>query len=525
MEGLKMKKLPIGMQSFPDIINRGFTYVDKTDYVYEMAQNGKPYFLARPRRFGKSLLVSTIKAYFEGRQELFLGLKIADLEKEWTQYPVFQLDLNGEKYDTAEALEKHLDRCLRIIEGVWGKGNPEDTLSGRFADLIQRVYEKTGNQVVVLIDEYDKPLLEAIDNPSLSLDYKNTLRAFYGVLKSADPYLRFVLLTGVTKFSQVSIFSDLNQLNDISMDRNYAGICGMTVDELETTFGEHLEKLGDLIHYTHEELMAELKQRYDGYHFSEYSEGMFNPFSVLNTLDSGKFKDYWFQTGTPTFLVKKLKQSRFDLLQFKEGIKKRTNEMMDYRVDSPDPVPVLYQSGYLTIKSYENRTERYVLGFPNAEVEYGFLNALMPYYTVEPADPYGFFVDNFRDDLMAGDVDGFMNRMTAFFAAIPYDLENKVEKHYQTVFYLLFTLMGQYVKAEVKSAVGRADAVVETDDAVYVFEFKLEDGTAQTTAEAALAQIDEKSYLIPYTAMDKKLVKVGVVFDHETRTVGSYLIG
>jgi hypothetical protein len=389
----------------------------------------------------------------------------------------------------------------------------------RFAGLIRRTYECTGRGVVVLIDEYDKPLINTMEDPNIHDEIRKALKGFYGVLKSSDAYLRFVMLTGVTKFSKVSVFSDLNHLNDISLNEDYAGICGISESELLSEFEPELHALADKTGKTYEDTLAEMKKRYDGYHFSEESEGMYNPFSVLNTFSSLRFRDYWFKTGTPTFLVNLLKREDFDIRNLESDVTIDARSITDYRPENNNPVPILYQSGYLTIKAYDKMYDEYVLGFPNGEVEYGFLYELLPAYA-----PRGMNGDisagKFVRDLQSGNVDAFMTRLRAFFAGISYELNNKTERHYQTVFYLVFKLMGQFVEAEPRSAAGRADAVVITADTVYVFEFKL---SGNATAEDALKQIDDKGYLIPFTAGNRKIVKIGAEFNAEERTLGRWL--
>jgi hypothetical protein len=520
------RKMPIGIQDFEDIRQRGFVYVDKTAYVYRLATEGKPYFLGRPRRFGKSLLLSTLKAYFQGKRELFEAgqagqarLAIADLETEWIEYPVFHIDLNGNEYRDLGGLESALDSNLRFIEQDWGVDPADTRASIRFLGLIRRACEASGRKVVVLIDEYDKPLLETLENPRLNEDIRAGLKAFYGVLKVADPWLRFVFLTGVTKFSQVSVFSDLNHLRDISLEPDFAGICGITLAELTGTFGPELRILAESNGRTYEEILAETQKLYNGYHFSRNSEGVFNPFSILRTLASRELGYYWFQTGTPTFLVKLLQDADFDLREFGKGIAIPAQSIYDYRIQGGDPIPLLYQSGYLTIKGHDRLTDDYLLDFPNEEVRYGFLNFLLPCYVPERGG--NFSAGRFVKELWGGDAGGFMVRLRAFFANIPYELNDKTERYYQGIFYVLFTVMGQFVDVEVKSAAGRADAVVETGDTVYVFEFKL---AGRGTAEDALRQIDEKGYLLPWTAAGKKLVKIGAVFDADTRTLGDWKI-
>jgi hypothetical protein len=521
--------MPIGIQDFEKLRTGGYVYVDKTAYIYRLAREGNPYFLGRPRRFGKSLLLSAIKAYFLGRQELFReadgrpGLALAELEKDWTEYPVFHIDLNGNEYKTIGGLESGLNVNLIELEDLWGRDPREDTAAARFRGLIRRACEKSGRKVVVLVDEYDKPLLETMEDPELNEEIRRGLKAFYGVLKTADPWLRFVFLTGVTKFSQVSVFSDLNQLEDISLEEEYAGICGISEGELEAVFGNELRILGEKNGKSYGETLAEMRKRYNGYHFAPGSEGMYNPFSVLNTLKKSRFAYYWFRTGTPTFLIKLLQKTGFDLRDFAKGIAIPSQSIDDYHIQGGNPVPILYQSGYLTIAGYNEQFDTYILGFPNEEVRYGFLNSLLPYYLPDIPDGQGFFIGNFVEDLQRGDVDAFMGRLRAFFSAIPYELNDRTERHYQAIFYVVFTLMGQYAGAEVRSAAGRADAVVTAGDTVYVFEFKLAHGDTGTAAvEAALRQIDGKGYLIPWSAGGKKLVKVGAAFDPAARTLGEW---
>jgi hypothetical protein len=521
--------MPIGIQDFEKLRSGGYVYVDKTAYVYRLAQEGNPYFLGRPRRFGKSLLLSTIKAYFLGKRELFQAIEgrpelaIAGLEQDWAEYPVFHIDLNVANYNSPAALESAFDLNLRFIESQWKRDTADTLASARFLGLIRRACEKSGHKVVVLVDEYDKPLLETMDDPALNEEIRKGLKAFYGVLKTADPWLRFVLLTGVTKFSQVSVFSDLNQLRDISLEEAYAGICGITSAELSAVFEPELRAFAGKRRLTYEDTLAGMQKRYNGYHFARDSEGVFNPFSILNTLAKQDFSYYWFKTGTPTFLIKLLQAADFDLRDFAGGISIPSQSIDDYRIQGGSPVPILYQSGYLTITDYDPQFDEYVLGFPNEEVRYGFLNSLLPYYLPNVPDSRGFFVGDFIKDLRKGDVDSFMVRLRAFFAAIPYELNDQTERHYQAIFYVVFTLMGQYAEAEARSAAGRADAVVTVGDTVYVFEFKLaHEGTATTAVEAALRQIDEKGYLVPWSAGGKRLVKVGAVFDPATRTLGEW---
>ena len=513
------RMMPIGIQSFEKLRRGGFVYVDKTAFVYRLASMPTPYFLSRPRRFGKSLLLSTMEAYFLGKRELFHGLAIEQLETEWAPHAVIHLSMNAEKYDSLENLRDMLERQLSTWEEIYATGGKGITYSGRFMTIIRAAYQQTGRGVVVLIDEYDKPLLNSFHNEALQEEFRSLLTAFYTVLKDADPWLRFVFITGVTKFAQVGIFSTLNQLNDISYDLDYATLCGLTLAEIEATFEPEINVLAAATCQTRTETIARLTRQYDGYHFTWGDvPGLFNPFSVLSVLAKRRYANYWFATGTPTFLMEMLKKTDYDLRDL-EGIHVSAASLTDDRADTRNPIPMIYQSGYLTIKDYDERFQEYTLGYPNDEVRYGFLNFIAPFYTSIPREETGFHIGRFIKELEAGDVEAFLNRLRAFFASIPYELSDQTERHYQVVFYLVFRLMGQYTAAEVRSAHSRADAVVETADAVYVFEFKL-----HGTAEEALAQIDTRGYLIPYIADGRRLVKVGVEFDATERNLSRWIV-
>jgi len=519
-----IRKLPIGIQDFEKLRKGDFVYVDKTQYVYQLAQLGVPYFLGRPRRFGKSLFLSTLKAYFEGKKELFEGLKIVELEKEWIKYPVFHLDFNIGLLINAENVAERLRVKIEALEQLWGQKTDAKDLASRFDAVIKSAYEQTGKQVVVLIDEYDKPLINTMNDKTANEEIRTLLKSFYGVLKSADAYLRFVFLTGVTKFSKVSIFSDLNQLVDISLSEKYAEICGISEEELLQNFQPEIQALAERRKVSNDEAFAKLKKLYDGYHFAKVSADIYNPFSVLNTFESLDFAYYWFATGTPTFLVKALRNQNYDIRKFDNNVNIAANSVLDYRVENENLVPLLYQSGYLTIKSYNQILDTYVLGFPNEEVKYGFLNELLPAFVLSPIASGNFSVTDFLERLMDNDTEGFMTSLQAFFAAIPYDaikLEHRDEQYYQHVFYLLFTLMGQFVQTEVKNNKGRADAVVKTADSIYIFEFKMDENA---TAEDALAQINSKDYAIPYTTDHRKLVKIGVEFSQIEKGIKRWLI-
>jgi hypothetical protein len=525
MAMLNIRKLPVGIQDFEDLRTTDCLYVDKTAYIYRLATMGKPYFLGRPRRFGKSLFLSTLKAYFLGKKELFEGLAIAGLEKDWLEYPVLYIDFNVESYTDLTSLYKALDTNLKSLELQWGKDETDTTPASRLLGLINRAYEKTNRKVVVLVDEYDKPLVNTLDNEDLNKSMRDTLKGFYGILKSADANLRFVFLTGVTKFSKVSVFSDLNHLTDISLDNEFAGICGISETELTQYFQPEINALAEENELTYDETLAKLKKHYNGYNFARKSEGVYNPFSLLHTFQKRYFKGYWFETGTPTFLVKMLKDGNFEIPDLENNVHVFADDITDYRAEWNNPVPILYQSGYLTIKNYNREFNEFILGFPNEEVKYGFLKELLPAYVPQYATVQKFSVTQFITTLRAGDIDEFMNSMRAFYASIPYDLmknEAKDEQYYQFIFYLLVTLMGQFVQTEVKTATGRADAVIKTADTIYVFEFKMD---SHGTAEKALEQINSKDYLIPFTADGRKLVKIGAEFSEKERGLSRWIKG
>lgn len=517
METMPIRKFPIGVQDFTSLREADFLYVDKTALVYRLAVTGAQIFLSRPRRFGKSLLLSTLEAYFLGRKEVFKGLAMERLEKDWTEYPVLLLSLNAQFYEDRRSLEQVFEGHFIEWEKLYGATDKELGYAGRFMQIIRQANEKTGQKVVVLIDEYDKPLLRSLTDDSLHRLYREMLTGFYAVLKDADRYLRFVFITGVTKFSQLDVFGNLNQLKDISMVPDYALICGFTHEEIEQNFQPDLAALGEMNGLTYEQTMNELTRRYDGYYFSEFqSEGLYNPFSLLNALDQKQFENFWFATGTPTSLVEMLKKTDYDLRQL-DGMEVSAAMLTDYRMDFKNPIPVIYQSGYLTIKGYDADLNYYILGYPNAEVKYGWLNFIAPFYTPVSSLETPFYIGKFTRELRDGDVEAFMTRLRAFFAGVPYELNDQTERHYQVIFYLVFKLLGQFVETEVRSAFGRADAVVKTTDRIYVFEFKL-----NGSLDEALSQIDDKGYLIPYTADGRQLVKVGASFDPATRNIGEW---
>ncbi|UTD11666.1 ATP-binding protein [Treponema denticola] len=525
-----IRKLPLGVQSFEVMRNDSFVYVDKTEYVVKLAAESRVFFLSRPRRFGKSLFLSTLKAYFLGQKELFKGLAIEAFEEGeksrreiWQKYPVFHLDLNASKYETREDLEALLNNRLCIWEETYGSRPSETAFPERFMGIISRAHEKTGKQAVILIDEYDKPLLQTMwDNEAVNEAYRSILKGFYGIIKSCDEHIRFAFLTGVTKFSKVSIFSDLNNLRDISLEKDYSGICGITETELKQSFKPEIEALAVNRKLSYEETLALLKKRYDGYFFHPEGESVYNPFSLLNAFIKKETSSYWFSTGTPTFLVKALQKQDVFIRDILENAEMSENALQDYRPDMNNPIPILFQSGYLTIKDYNKEFQLYKLGFPNDEVKYGFLDNLVPAYTSISKDASGLFIGNFIRDLRDNKPDSFMKRMYTACAGLPYSLASKENVHmrerdYQIAFYIIFSLMGQFVQTEVVSSKGRADCVVHTDDMVYIFEFKL---MGSGTPKEAIQQIKEKGYAEPYKTSGKKIVLIGAVFadgiDEET---------
>ena len=511
-------KYPIGIQDFDKIINEGYTYVDKTELIYKLVHEGSYYFLSRPRRFGKSLLMSTLEAYFSGKRELFHGLAIDKLKKEWTVYPVLHLDLNTGKYDTKDSLFHVLDDFLCKLEATYGTFPSEKALELRFMGLIARIYEKTGKPVVILVDEYDKPLLQSINNKELQDDFRATLKAFYSALKTQDRYIRFALLTGVTKFGKVSVFSDLNNLTDISMDESYDTLCGITEEEMHRYFEESIQKLADRYDISYEEACARLKKRYDGYHFVEYGTGVYNPFSLLSTFRANKFGSFWFETGTPTFLVQLLQRENFYLPDLTQ---QQVSADMLNSIDAMDrnPIPVIYQSGYLTIKDYDEEFKVYTLGFPNEEVEEGFANYLLPYYAHTGSEGAPMYVRNFVLALRNGKPEEFMKRMQVLFADTDYKIVGKAELYFQNAFYIVTKLLGFYTEVERTISDDRIDMIVKTKDYIYIFEFKYDQ-----SADTALQQIEDKGYAKPFATDGRKIVKIGVNFSREHRCIDEWKI-
>ena len=518
-------KYPIGIQSFDQLIEDGYVYIDKTDMVYSLVTEGKIYFLSRPRRFGKSLLVSTLKNYFLGRKELFKGLKIDSLEKDWNVYPVFHLDFNGTDYTVRGGLEKK----IRYYLLTWAEeySLPERTkelgLGDLFAELIRAAHEQSGRRAVVLIDEYDKPILDVLDvDKNLEEEHRNTLKSFYSVFKSADEHLQFVFLTGVTKFSQVSVFSGFNQPFDISMHGKYETLCGISQTELDTVFREPIEEMSGRYECSYDEMRSMLKSHYDGYHFSKNMTDVYNPFSLLNAFATLDISDYWFKSGTPTYLIRLLSHTDENMDEI-TGRYYSAEEFIDYKATVEQPLPMIYQSGYLTIKDFNLRRNVFLLDYPNNEVKKGFLSLVASNYFNTRESIYS-WIRNAAFQLEDGKIEDFHTGLTSFLAGIPYIMRRKEnererERYFQYTFYLIMRLISVYtVYIEKLQSQGRVDCIVETPDYVYIFEFKL-DGTACE----AMRQINEKGYALEYSSDKRKIYKIGAVFSSETGTIADWL--
>ena len=518
-------KYPIGIQSFDRIIEDGYVYVDKTELIYNLTHESSIYFLSRPRRFGKSLLVSTLKNYYLGRRELFRGLAMERLETEWAVHPVFHVDFNGAVFSNAGQLEAMLRDYVEGWERMYGLVPDKELGIGiRFRHVLRAAHEQTGRRAVVLIDEYDKPILDVLDvDASLEDRHRNVLKAFYSVFKAADEHLQFVLLTGVTKFSQVSVFSGFNQPKDISMDRRYEALCGITQDEIDRYFPQPIADMAADYRCTPGEMKQRLKLQYDGYHFSKRLTDVYNPFSLLNALDSRSVDDYWFRSGTPTYLIRLLAHFNENINEL-TGKYYRPEEFVDYKADVERPLPMIFQSGYLTIKNYDFQFNTFLLDFPNNEVKNGFLTMLATSY-LKPQEEMGTWIRSVVMTLQEGDTDRLRTLFTSFLASIPYTMRRKEgeaehERYFQYTFYLIMRLVSVYtVYVEKAQSQGRVDCVVETPQYVYIFEFKL-DGTA---AEA-LQQIEDRGYAREYAADARQLFRVGVGFSSETGTVSDWAV-
>lgn len=514
--------LPISVQSFEKLRESNCIYVDKTAYVYRLVHDVAQFFLSRPRRFGKSLLLSTLKAYWEGKKELFSGLEIEKLEADnneaWQPYPVFYFDFNGENYDITpveDVIVKHLKRW----EEIYGITDTSVTLGDRFQKVLISASEKTGKRCVVLVDEYDKPLLDLVDNPELQEHNKAVFKGFFSNLKNCDNYIRFVFITGVTKFHKVSIFSDLNQLKDISLNEEFSAICGITDTELRANFAPEIAAMAQEMQISEEECLTKLKQQYDGYRYHHKGIGVYNPFSLINAFGDKEFGAYWFESGTPSFLIKQIRDNHFDVRRFTDKtIYANERTLKDYTGDSLDLIPLLYQSGYLTIADYNAQRRRYTLAFPNEEVKYAFLESLMPAYVPSATAGNGLDIFTLEDHIENGKLNEIRDFLTSLFANIPYTSSDTTFEHYfQTVIYLVFTLLGQFVNCEMHTFSGRIDCSVKTQKFIYLFEFKRDE-----SAEKALQQINDKDYTLPFKADNRKLYKIGVSFDSEKRILADW---
>ena len=527
------RNMPIGVQSFSSMIEGDYLYVDKTQFIPKLEKLGRAYFLARPRRFGKSLFLSTLQAYFEGRKELFKGLAIekfkAESGSEWQSYPILKLDLNAKEYvrekDLDEILTEHIDKWKSIYDIDCEYKSPESA----FTYIIEALYQKFNKRVVILIDEYDKPLIATLENEELNSSYRSTLKAFYSVIKSLNGCIHLSFLTGVTKFSKVSIFSDLNNLDDISFDEEYSSLCGITEKELVNNFSMEIETLAKRYKKTQSEMLDILRTKYNGYRFSKKEERIYNPFSLFNVFDKKELGDYWFSTGTPTFLIQLLEQRYFNIQDLEGNIQITAGDLDEYRIGQGNLVPLLFQTGYLTVKDFQevgiNYVGRYTLGYPNDEVRYAILKRLMNVYIdTSTSLDRDFKVDKFENAMITGDIDQVLTLTKALIASIPYDSlsEDKLflrEQNYQTAIYLIFRLMGELVRTEVHSSKGRSDVEVETSNAIYIFEFKL-GGKPQD----AIAQIKETGYAEKYSASKKNIYLIGANISKNKRTLGKWLV-
>ena len=524
---MQQRDMPVGVQDFPSMIEGKYVYVDKTHFLWKMDKVGRTFFLTRPRRFGKSLYLSTLRAYFEGKKELFKGLAIEKIKKEnnseWKRYPVLRLDLSSGDYRRAEELYAVLNAQIEGWCFQFGIEKKTEAPHLVFSYILQLLHEKTKEKVVILVDEYDKPLIATLENPDLHEQYRSTLKAFYSVIKSSSEHIHLSFLTGVTKFSKVSIFSDLNNLFDISFDEEYSELCGITEEELKNSFSPEIKAIAGKYNKTYEHMLNVLKKRYDGYRFTKNEIQLYNPFSLLTAFAKKELGDYWFETGTPGFMIHLLEQKTFSIPDLEGNIEVALKNIDEYRIDYGNLAPLLFQTGYLTVKTYKERYDSYVLGFPNDEVRYAFLERLMRVYTSACNNLSApFMINNFVESMEKGDIDKVLTLIKALMASIPYDslAEDKLflrEHNYQTAIYLIFHLMGQYVRSEVHSCTGRSDIEVETTDSIYIFEFKVGSKPAN-----AITQIKESGYAEKYSATNKHVFLIGVSIAKGKRTIGNW---
>ena len=509
---------PIGIQDFEKIRKDGFVYVDKTDLVYKMAQKGGYYFLSRPRRFGKSLLVSTMEAYFSGKKELFTGLALADLEKDWIEYPVLRMDLSGKSYDSPEVLQQVFDDYLSRWEKKYGIENKFTVPGIRFSQVIEAAYLQTGKRAVILIDEYDKPILDNMGNEELSDVFRNQLQGFYSVMKAKDGIIQFGFLTGVSKIGKLSVFSGLNNLKDISMDARYTDICGISEKDLKKYFKESIRELAEVNKMSVKACYTQLAQMYDGYHFRQNSTGIYNPFSVLNTFETGDFDNYWFETATPSFLVRFLQKGNYKLDDITRD-RVPASLLKGGNSERPNAITLLYQTGYLTIKGYNEADRLYCLGYPNKEVEDSFMESLSEFYTPIDKNPGVLSAPKFVEDIRKGDVEMLMRRFTAFFADLDYQIMGDDELYFQNTMYVMLKIIGQQVQVERHTSNGRIDILIQTDRFVYIIELKRD-----KNPNDALDQIDEKGYDWPFMADERKVFKIGANFSTKNHRLENWVV-
>ena len=519
MEKKQLKRLPVGIQTYSEVKDLGCLYIDKTEYIWNMIHLGKYIFLSRPRRFGKSLLVSTLQAYFEGKKELFKDTFIYKVEKEWTEYPVLRFDMSVGKHMEKEQLERYLLYILSENEKRFGLSSDHPDPNVRLKNLISNVYKQTGKKVVILIDEYDAPLLDVVHEEKTLPILRNVMRNFYSPLKASDPYLQFVFLTGITKFSQLSIFSELNNLKNISMRPDYAAVCGITVEEMLTQMSDYVDDFAEHRKVTREVAIAQLKRQYDGYHFTWPSPGIFNPYSLLNAFQDHQFTNYWFASGTPTYLIEMLR--KFDTLPTDiSGMEGGADDFDAPTEGMTTIMPLLYQSGYVTIKDYDEDFSSYTLGIPNNEVRIGLTKAIVPAYVMPNTLIVNNTARNIARHLTKDDLDAALSLLQTFLGTVPYCNGTHTEGHYQQVLYIIFTLVSDYfADVEIHTPTGRVDVVLQTKTTLYLFELKLD-----KSAQAAMNQIDLKDYKQKFALCGLPIVRVGINFDSEKRTIGDWKI-
>ncbi len=512
--------LPIGIQDFEKLRKGGYVYVDKTKYVYELARLSTPFFLSRPRRFGKSLLLSTFEAFFLGKKELFDGLYISEKVTDWTDWPVIKISFGVNSYENNERLKARLNAIVSEHEALYKIEKQSNDPAERFAHLIHGISEQTGKHVVILIDEYDKPILDALYTDSEEQN-RQELRSFYSPLKDCDKYIRFLFITGITKVSHINIFSGLNQLNDISLNRAFSSLCGISETELEEYFEPEIKAFAENLNWSEQKTKEKLAKMYDGYHFAQEAEGVYNPFCLLKCLDAKRFGSFWFESGTPSFLVKTLQNQPIFLANLINGRKVKEDQFKNYDPDSKNMLPVVYQSGYLTIKDYDEDSGRYTLDFPNQEIKDGFLDVLLKKFVTVPDDDLGLAIDNLCDALESHNVDHALSIIKSAIADLPTIVKKDMcENYYESVTHLMFRMTGYNVVSELQNVAGRSDVIVTTKDSVFIFELKMDRGQDfEKAAESALVQIDENGYSQRFAVSGKQMFKVGVVFSSDGKGI------